>query len=136
MDEKSSKSAGSKAMSAALSANDRARIMCIAIGGRRNWNDTKESWRASLTRKIQSTERRVRSILSPSEKIRLSADEYLAIERAYAAATTSLASFSGLESQADAAAHPRVDREGGSLEGAGSTAPQGELDPATRTALR
>lgn len=108
MAEKSSIPARSKAMSAAFSANDRARQMCIAIGGPRHWNDTKESWRARLARKIQSTERRVRALLSNNEKIRLSADEYLRIEALYQRAESAVASLSNLASDAEIRADHRA----------------------------
>ncbi len=90
MAEKSSKSAKESAMSAVHSANDQVREMLISIGGALNWNDTRESWRARLARKVESTERRVRAIIN-HERVRLSADEYLKVLRAYEAADSSMA---------------------------------------------
>lgn len=123
-------------MLAAYTANERARLMVIAIGGPREWNDTKESWRARIARKVALLNpRRVRAILS-GEKIRLTADEYLAIERVYETANASLAALSGLASQADVASHSPVAGEGRGPEGASAPPSQGELDTAGRPALR
>jgi hypothetical protein len=84
MSVKSSIAAGSRAMSAACSALDKARLMLVAIGGHREWSDTKDHWRNKLARKVDLSARRIRAILS-GEQIRLSADEYLAIEARYSA---------------------------------------------------
>lgn len=112
MSEKSSKAVEDKAMLAAYTANERARLMVIQIGGPRGWNDTKESWRARIARKVALLNpRRVRAILS-GEKIRLTADEYLAIERAYTAARTSVDGLSALASDADLRTHTAAPREG------------------------
>jgi hypothetical protein len=73
---KSSKPAKGSAMSAALS---QARLMLVAIGGPRSWDDTKDHWRNRLARKVDMNARRVRSILS-NEPMKLSADEYFRIE--------------------------------------------------------
>lgn len=78
-------------MLAAYTATDKARAMAIVIGGPLAWNDTKESWRARLARKIASTPRRVRALLSNNEKLRLGADEYLAIQAAYERSTQAVA---------------------------------------------
>lgn len=79
---KSSISAKDSAMSAAL---ERVRPMLVAIGGPRSWDDTKDHWRNRLARLVQMSPRRVRAILSASEKVSLSADEYLHIEARFRA---------------------------------------------------
>ena len=84
---KSSKSAGSSAMSAAL---ERVRPMLVAIGGPRAWDDTKDHWRNKLARRIGINSRRVRAILSGTEKVSLSADEYLSIEAQFRARVADL----------------------------------------------
>lgn len=81
---KSSISAGSSAMSA-VSALERIRPMLVAIGGPRSWDDTKDHWRNRLARKVGINARRIRAILSASEKVTLSADEYLNIEARFRA---------------------------------------------------
>jgi len=70
------------AMSAAL---DRVRPMLVAIGGARGWNDTKDHWRNRLARMVDMPPRRVRAILSGTEKVSLSADEFLIIESRFRA---------------------------------------------------
>lgn len=105
-------------MSAAFTAIDRARIMVVALGGPLSWNGTKEAWRAALARKIGVTPRRVRALLSNNEKPRLTADEYLAIERLWEAAGHSLASLSHMASDADVLANR--------LHGGGRARPEGE----------
>lgn len=79
---KSSISAKDSAMSAAL---ERVRPMLIALGGPRSWDDTKDHWRNRLARLVKMSPRRVRAILSASEKVSLSADEYLNIEARFRA---------------------------------------------------
>ena len=59
--------------------------MLIALGGPRSWDDTKDHWRNRLARLVQMSPRRVRAILSASEKVSLSADEYLHIEARFRA---------------------------------------------------
>ncbi len=119
---KSSKVAGVKAMSAALSALEKARPMLVAIGGHREWSDTKDHWRNKLARKVGLNARRVRAILS-GEQIRLSADEYLSIEARFRALDQRLAedlraltpedrtSPAG-QVRAGGATHPRAGRPG------------------------
>jgi hypothetical protein len=86
MTTKSSKPAKGSAMSAAL---DRVRPMLVALGGPRQWDDTKDHWRNKLARKVGLNARRVRAILS-GEQIRLSADEYLSIEAQFRARVENL----------------------------------------------
>lgn len=94
-------------MSAAFTANDRARDMILDIGGPRTWGDTKESWRYRVARLIHSTPRRVKAILN-NEPIRLSADEYIDIQTRWERAHAAVASLSSLAGQADALADTRV----------------------------
>lgn len=82
MPAKSSIAARIPAMSAAL---DRVRPMLAAIGGARGWNDTKDHWRNKVARKVEMSARRVRAILSGTEKVSLTADEYLRIEERFRA---------------------------------------------------
>tara|TARA_R110000868_G_scaffold411706_1_gene707784 strand:- start:19259 stop:19609 length:351 start_codon:yes stop_codon:yes gene_type:complete len=59
--------------------------MLAAIGGPRAWDDTKDHWRNKLARKVGISARRVRAILSGTEEVRLTADEYLSIEAQFQA---------------------------------------------------
>lgn len=113
MVEKSSKSAGGKAMSAAVTASEQARHMVIELGGPLQWSDTKDSWRVRIARKLHLNPRRVRAILS-RERIKLSADEYLVIQTHYQHAFGALASLSSLASQADVRAGGGNGPRGGS----------------------
>lgn len=72
-------------MSAAYSAIEKVRPMLAAIGGPRAWDDTKDHWRNKLARKVGISARRIRAILSGTEEVRLTADEYLSIEAQFQA---------------------------------------------------
>jgi hypothetical protein len=87
----------------AVSATVRARDMLCDLSGPRGWNDTRESWLARGARKAGLSARRARALFY-AEPIRLSADEYLAIEKAYEIARDSLATISALARDADAKA--------------------------------
>jgi hypothetical protein len=87
----------------AVSATVRARDMLCDLSGPRGWNDTRESWLARGARKAGLSARRARALFY-AEPIRLSADEYLAIEKAYETARDSLATISALARDADAKA--------------------------------
>lgn len=100
MSEKSNNSAEVKKMASAYPANVRARDMLLGVCGPRDWNDTRESWLARDARRVGLTVRRARAIFY-QEPIRLSADEYLAIEVAHEAAHASVAALSTLASHAD-----------------------------------
>lgn len=100
MSEKSAKTAKGSAMPDAISI---ARVRVEALAFPRGWHDTKESRRARAARMIGITARRVRAILA-GEKLKLSADEYLAIERAWADATEAVASLSHLARAAEVSA--------------------------------
>lgn len=73
-------------MSATVRANEMLREMC----GPRGWNDTRESWLARGARKAGLSLRRARALFY-NEPLRLGADEYLGIERAWQAATQAVA---------------------------------------------
>ena len=85
---------------AAMSATARANEMLREVCGPRGWNDTRESWLARGARAIGMSPRRARALFY-QEPIRLSADEYLQIERAYTAAHAAVARVSHLASRAD-----------------------------------
>lgn len=123
-------------MTAAISAIDVARQRVETLAMPRGWHDTKESRRARAARMIGTTARRVRAILS-GEKVRLSADEYFAIEAAWARATHSLASLSHLASEAEIRAG-RVARDDGPAgnEGGGSLDGEARRAAATPPAAR
>jgi len=100
-------------MSAAFSALDKVRPMLVAIGGKREWDDTKDHWRNKLARKVGINARRVRAILS-GEPIRLSADEYLSIEAQFRARVADLDRRLEEDLQALAGSHgDEVDGTGG-----------------------
>ncbi len=111
MSEKSSKSDGVASMSAVAAPRDRAREMVLALGGPIRWGETKErirekcAWKLNHLSSVVFSLRRVRAILS-NEKIRLEADEYFAIERAWERANQAVASLSRLARDADLSAHP------------------------------
>jgi nucleotide-binding universal stress UspA family protein len=87
----------------AVTAVVRARDMLCDLSGPRGWNDTRESWLARGARKAGLSARRARALFY-AEPIRLSADEYLAIEKAYQNARDSLETLSALARDADAEA--------------------------------
>ena len=121
MDKKSSFSAKGSAMPDTL-ALSRSRVEYLA--GPSGWFDTKESRRARAARLIGTTARRVRAILA-GDKVKLSADEYFAIEAAYERARHSLESLSVLARDADAESHShRISPTGSGLrEGERASAP-------------
>lgn len=84
----------------AVPAVTRAHDMLIGLCGQRGWNDTRESWLARGARKARLSLRRARSIFY-QEPIRLTADEYVAIQEAYEAAYASLAAVSDLARDAN-----------------------------------
>lgn len=91
-------------MSATVRANEMLREVC----GPRGWNDTRESWLARGARAIGMSPRRARALFY-QEPIRLSADEYIAIQEAYEAAQQSMETLSNLAREADV----RADRRSG-----------------------
>ena len=90
-----------------VSAVEVARDMLCELSGQRGWHDTRESWLARGARRAGLSLRRARAIFY-NEKIRLDADEYLGIERAWQSASASLATLSNMASAAN------VRRSGGS----------------------
>ena len=95
-----------------VSAVELSRARLCDLCGPRGWNDTRESWLARGARKAGLTLRQARALFY-SEPIRLDADEYLAIERAYTAARASVEAISALASDADLRAHPANAHQGG-----------------------
>jgi hypothetical protein len=103
------------AMSDALTiARHRVEALAAPIG----WHDTKESRRARAARAIGTTVRRVRAILA-GEKLRLSADEYFAIERAWERAHVAVASISRMARHADVSLGRANGRNGKAGDGEG-----------------
>lgn len=99
----------------AVDASVKAREMIIDLCGERGWNDTRESWFARGARRVGTiTARRVRAIFH-NEPIRLSANEYLDIERAYVRAHAALEKVSSLARSQDV-------RESGGLGGSSGQA--------------
>lgn len=94
-----------------MSAEIRARGWLCMLAGPADWNLTREAWLARGARKAGITYRRARALFY-NEKIRLTANEYLGIEREYAAAVEAMASLSRLAGEADVSAHRRDGREG------------------------
>ena len=94
MSEFPNKSSGFQEKSA-VSATVRARDMLCDLSGPRGWNDTRESWLARGARRAGLSIRRARAIFY-QEPIRLDADEYLAIERAYQTAHAAVAALEPL----------------------------------------
>lgn len=66
----------------AVSAATRARDMLCDLSGPRGWNDTRESWLARGARRAGLSIRRARAIFY-GEPLRLTADEYLSIQKAH-----------------------------------------------------
>lgn len=121
MPAKSSIFAKDSAMSAAL---ERVRPMLIAIGGQRLWDDTKDHWRNKVARRVEMSARRVRAILSGTEKVSLTADEYLRIEERFRALDQRLSEDLGALSGLPPAGQVRAG--GASDSGAGRQAPGDE----------
>lgn len=121
MDEKSAKTAKESAMLAVVPARDEARRMLVAIGGVMRWGENKErfrercAWKLNHLSPVEFTLRRVRSILS-NEKIKLDADEYLAIERVYERATQDVETLQRLARDAALRAGLDYGAQGGSPE--------------------
>jgi len=82
MTEFQNKRPASKESSSAMPAIVRANEMFRAVCGQRGWNDTRESWIARGAARCRLTVRRARAIVY-QEPIRLSADEYVAIQTAF-----------------------------------------------------
>lgn len=78
----------------------RAKQMLCELSGPRGWNDTREFWLARGARRARLSLRRAKAIFY-EERIRLTADEYLAIEQAFEAAHAAVATVSSLASDAN-----------------------------------
>jgi hypothetical protein len=99
MAEKSNKRSGVEKMSSAITANDRARGMVIALAGQRSWSDTREAWLARVARITGLSARRIRAIFY-QEPIRLSADEYISIQSRFARLDIDIETADALVAQA------------------------------------
>jgi hypothetical protein len=104
MTEKQKSPSQIKERTAAMTATARANEMLRDVCGPRGWNDTRESWLARGARIIGMSPRRARALFY-QEPIRLSADEYIAIQQAYEAAQQSMETLSDLARHADVSAH-------------------------------
>jgi len=93
------KSSGN-AEKSSMSAVEIARSKLCDLAGPRGWHDTREAWLARGARKAGISIRRARALFY-HEPMKLGADEYLAIERAYQSAHEAVARISTLASDAD-----------------------------------
>jgi hypothetical protein len=84
----------------AVTAVVKAHDMLIDLCGPRGWNDTRESWLTRGARKARLSLRRARAIFY-QEPIKLTADEYIAIQEAFEASNAALATAASLASDAD-----------------------------------
>jgi hypothetical protein len=107
--------------SAVMPATVRANEMLIEVCGPRGWNDTRESWLARGARVVGMSPRRARALFY-NEPIKLSADEYFAIESAWERAHASMASISRLAREADVLARSSTGDGGGRPDGQGERA--------------
>src|SRR5688572_24020036 len=98
MSERPNKPSESKEKSA-VPAIEIARDMLCELSGPRGWHDTRESWLARGARRAGLTLRRARAIFY-QEPLRLTADEYLGIERAWQSASQAVASLSHMAGHA------------------------------------
>jgi hypothetical protein len=99
MTECPNKRSGVEKMSSAITANDLARKMVIALAGQRNWSDTREAWLARVARQVGLSARRIRAIFY-QEPIRLSADEYISIQSRFARLDLDIETADALVAQA------------------------------------
>lgn len=121
MSERTEKRSESKEKSA-VTAVVKAHVMLIGLCGPRGWNDTRESWLTRGAKRARLSLRRAKAIFY-QEPIKLTADEYIAIQEAYDAATSSVAALSGLASDAEIRAG-QIAR----AEGAGGEGQRGSID--------
>lgn len=87
-----------------MSATEVARSRFIELCGPRPWNGTRVSWLANGARKARLTFRKAKSLFYNEQKLRLSADEYVAIEDAWEASTQAVAASELLARNAEALA--------------------------------
>jgi hypothetical protein len=76
-----------------MTATARARLMLIDAAGPRGWSDTREAWIARGARYLGISYRRAKKLFY-EEPIKLGADEYFNIERAWQSATRAMAASS------------------------------------------
>jgi hypothetical protein len=107
---------------AKMSAAIRARSMLIEVAGPRGWSDTREGWLSRGARKLGVSYSRAKKLFY-QEPIRLGADEYADIERAYAAAHASMAQMVAMAGDADLRRRAGTDGTGN-----GTAAQGGQVD--------
>lgn len=120
----------------AVPAVELARDMLCELSGPRGWNDTRESWLARGARRAGLTLRRARAIFY-CEPIRLDADEYLGIERAWQAAGVAVEALQHLAREANVSLARAAGGDGIPGEGEGrrlDAPPRG--GPASPTSIR
>lgn len=120
----------------AVSAVEIARGMICDLAGPRGWNDTREAWLARGARKAGTTLRRARALFY-QEPIKLGADEYLQIERAWQSAHAAMAQMVAMAGEPDLRRGAREDgaRDGAAAQGGQVDAPA-RGRPATPPAAR
>lgn len=101
----------------AVTAVVKAHDMLVGLCGPRGWNDTRESWLTRGARRARLSLRRARAIFY-LEPIKLTADEYLAIQEAYQAAHAALATVPGLARPEDLQTRAPAGSQGGSPDAA------------------
>lgn len=120
----------------AVTAVVRARDMLCELSGPRGWNDTRESWLSRGARRAGLSLRRARAIFY-CEPIRLEADEYLGIERAWADAGAAVETLQHLARGANVRADQSDGTRSGSHQGKGGrTNATARGEPATTPAAR
>ena len=110
--------------------------MVLTVGGPRPFGETKEAYCARLARRLAFTYRRVRALLNPNEKLKLTADEYVRIESLYLGADEALASLSRMASEAEIRADRPSGAGDGSREALGGRAGEAAQRAATGAAFR
>lgn len=118
----------------AVPAIELAREMLCELAGPRGWHDTRESWLARGARRAGLTLRRARAIFY-QEPLRLTADEYLGIQRAYTAAHEAVAQMVHLAGDQDLRRRARADEaRNGSASQGGQVASPARRRPAKEIA--
>lgn len=119
-----------------MRAADLARDMLIDLAGPRDWHATKQSLIARAALRAQLSFRRAKSIIYNEQRLRLSADEYLAIEHAWKGAHESVAQVSVLARDADVRASEADALLGRAPDGEGRPADRAERAPADAAVRR
>lgn len=134
MSERTEKRSESKEKSA-VTAVVKAHVMLIGLCGPRGWNDTRESWLTRGARRARLSLRRAKAIFY-QEPIKLTADEYIAIQEAYDAATSAVEALQSLAGEAEVRAHRLGGEENGSREEVGGRVGQAAQRAAAGSAVR